>query len=261
MAKLKYALAALLACVAFVGNAAEKNGKPYYEKSRWDPIHFKPAIENATDEQCLACHKEVLEKSVLPKSPAGVEAAKAKAWYQQVDTYQGEQDTFHRRHLVTPMAKQLMNLKCTTCHQGNDVREEAPTPPTKNAEDAFNLRKMVNTEQTCLKCHGQFPGASMGLPPSWDTVKAGFNNNCLICHAAIRTVRHKVNYLNAEAIEKAGAANGNTCYGCHGGRAWYRISYPYARHAWPGMPAETPAWAKQRPTESEARFLNKTGAK
>ena len=32
------------------------------------------------------------------------------------------------------------------------------------------------------------------------------------------------------------------------------ISYPYPRHAWPGMPPEVPDWAKDRPTESEARF-------
>jgi hypothetical protein len=44
------------------------------------------------------------------------------------------------------------------------------------------------------------------------------------------------------------------CYGCHGGRQWYRISFPYPRHSWAGMPEETPDWAKNRPTESEARF-------
>jgi hypothetical protein len=64
-----------------------------------------------------------------------------------------------------------------------------------------------------------------------------------------------VNYLNAEAIEKAAAAGGDVCYGCHGGRPWYRIAYPYPRHSWPGMPSDAPDWAKDRPTESEVRFL------
>ena len=77
----------------------------------------------------------------------------------------------------------------------------------------------------------------------------------LTCHAAIRTNRHQVSYLKAEAIEAAGAKNADTCYGCHGGRSWYRISYPYPRHAWEGMAPEVPDWAKDRPTESEARFL------
>ena len=80
------------------------------------------------------------------------------AWYQQVSTYSGEQDTFHRRHLVTPLAKQLMNLKCNTCHEGHDPREEAPGSSATAApqDDAgFTLRKQVNPETSCLKCHGQ----------------------------------------------------------------------------------------------------------
>ena len=56
------------------------------------------------------------------------------------------------------------------------------------------------------------------------------------------------------AVEAAGQKNGDVCYGCHGGRAWYRIAYPYPRHAWEGMAPEIPDWAKARPTESEARF-------
>ena len=64
-----------------------------------------------------------------------------------------------------------------------------------------------------------------------------------------------MSYLKAEAIEAAGARNADVCYGCHGGRAWYRVHYPYPRHPWPGMPAAVPDWARGRPTESEARFL------
>lgn len=233
-------------------------------RATYDPIHFKPAIEQASDEQCLACHKEILEDRVRTSSPAGVSAAAAKAWYQRTSTYAGEQETFHRRHLVTPLAKQLMNLKCNTCHEGHDPREEAPgsaadTTPQNDA--GFTLRKSVDPERTCLKCHGQEPAREiMGLPGAWSEVKDMFQNDCLTCHAAFRTHRHQVNYLNAAAIEeaaKAGQANktgGDVCYGCHGGRPWYRIAYPYPRNPWPDMAADTPDWAKGRPTQSEARF-------
>ena len=226
-------------------------------RATYDPIHFKPAIDTATDAQCLACHREVLDDKVRERSLAGISAAASKAWYQQLSTYAGDQDTFHRRHLVTPMAKELMNLRCTTCHQGNDPREEAPgssATAMPQSTDAFTLRKQVNPETTCLKCHGQMNIQVMGLPSPWHESKEMFGNSCLTCHAAIRTTRHQVNYLKAEAIEAAGARNADTCYGCHGGRSWYRIAYPYPRHAWNGMAPEVPDWAKDRPTESEARF-------
>lgn len=226
-------------------------------RATYDPIHFKPAIETATDAQCLACHQEVLDDKVRERSPAGISAAASKAWYQQLSTYSGEQDTFHRRHLVTPMAKALMNLRCTTCHQGSDPREEAlgsSATAMPQSTDAFTLRKQVNPETTCLKCHGQMNIQVMGLPSPWHESKEMFGNSCLTCHAAIRTQRHQVNYLKAEAIEAAGAKNADSCYGCHGGRSWYRIAYPYPRHAWEGMAPDVPEWAKDRPTESEARF-------
>jgi hypothetical protein len=60
--------------------------------------------------------------------------------------------------------------------------------------------------------------------------------------------------LKPEAIEQAAAQNSDVCYGCHGGRAWYRISFPYPRHPWANMPAEVPEWAKGRSTQSEDRF-------
>ncbi len=226
-------------------------------RATYDPIHFKPAIESATDAQCLACHREVLEDKVRETSPAGIKAATSKAWYQRMSTYQGEQDTFHRRHLSTPLARELMNLNCTTCHQGNDPREEAPGSSATSAPQStkdFTLRKQVNVETTCLKCHGQMPVQIMGLPSPWPESKEMFGNSCLTCHAAIRTNRHQVTYLKAEAIEAAGQKNADVCYGCHGGRSWYRISYPYPRHAWEGMSPDVPVWAKGRPTESEARF-------
>ena len=32
-----------------------------YQRVRYDPIHFKPAIDKATDADCLKCHQEVLD--------------------------------------------------------------------------------------------------------------------------------------------------------------------------------------------------------
>ena len=231
-------------------------------RAAYDPIHFKPAIEQARDEQCLACHREVLDDRVRETSPAGVRAATSKAWYQRTSTYAGEQDTFHRRHLVTPMAKDLMNLACNTCHQGHDPRDEAQgssatAPPQGDA--GFTLRKQVNPETTCLKCHGRMNAEVMGLPGAWPETREMFGNSCLTCHAAIRTHRHRVSYLKAEAIEVAGQKNADVCYGCHGGRAWYAVAYPYPRHAWDGMPTEVPAWATGRPTASEPRFALPAG--
>lgn len=227
--------------------------KPDYLRAVYSPLHFKPAIETATDAQCLECHQEIIASKVRPATQTGLPAARTLAWYQQLTTYAGEQDTFHRRHLETPLAKRVMALKCNTCHEGHNPREEAPIPPT--ATDAgFTLRKQTNPETTCLKCHGQMNWQIMGLPGPWHESKQAMGNNCLTCHAAFRTVRHQVNYLNAPAIEADGAQNADLCHGCHGGRAWYRISYPYPRHAWPGMQPEVPDWAKGRPTESEPRF-------
>ena len=227
-----------------------------YHAAKWDPIHFKPAIDKATNEQCLACHAEVLKPSVRKTSPAGLSSGTAKAWYQQTSTYQGEQDTFHRRHMSTDFARQVMTMRCTTCHEGNDPREEAPGSSATDFGQQ-TLRKMVNPETVCLKCHGKMNHAVMGLPGPWEQSKAMFQNNCLLCHSNIRTSRHNVNYLNAKAIEELAAKpdGGDTCYGCHGGRAWYRTHYPYPRHAWPGMDPTVPDWAKGRPTESEVRFI------
>lgn len=270
-----YVSATLIALVLLAGGCGEQvtpqqagqedmDSKSHL-RATYDPLHFKPAIDSATNEQCLACHREVVEDRVRPVSPAGVKAQETRAWYQRISTYQGEQDTFHRRHLVTPMAKELMNLQCNTCHEGHDPREEAPGSSATGAmqENAgFTLRKQINPETSCLKCHGQFPGWElMRLPGTWDETKHYFNNDCLVCHVSTRTTRHQVNYLNAEAIEKAAAAarergNGaDVCLGCHGARAWYRIAYPYARNPWPEMPEGVPDWAKGRPMHSELRFI------
>lgn len=239
---------------AYTMSASPAQSRPDYERARWDPIHFKPAIDEAADEDCLRCHHEILDRRPLERSPAGIQAATSLAWYQQLTTYAGPQETFHRRHLVTPLATRLMSLRCNTCHQGSSPREEAPIPPVSGRAD-FALRKTVDPETTCLKCHGQLNYQLMGLPGPWPDVRETMGNNCLLCHAGIRTNRHRVTYLKAEAIDEAGKESSDVCFGCHGGRSWYRISYPYPRHAWPGMPEVVPDWAKGRPAESEARFV------
>ncbi|HMN38148.1 MAG TPA: hypothetical protein PKD49_10645 [Hyphomicrobium sp.] len=233
-----------------------------YNAARWHPLHFKPAITAATNEQCLACHREILDSKPREKSLAGVAASQSVAWYQTLDTYEGEQMTFHARHLDSPFAIKVMNLKCTFCHQGNDPREEAPGASATAGPATFTLRKMVEPSKTCLLCHGKFPGQFMGFDEQpWHALREGMEtpeapNGCLSCHAdQFRTVRHNVNYLKAAAIEDDAKINADTCFGCHGGRAWYRISFPYPRHAWPGMDPAVPDWAKDRPTQSAPEHL------
>ena len=223
-----------------------------YDRAHWDPIHFKPGIDKATDADCLKCHQEVLDSKVREASPAGLKTANTLAWYQTLDTYEGDQMTFHQRHLTAPFIKKVANMSCTTCHQGNNPRDETMNTAADSPTD-LTMRKMVDPNM-CLRCHGQFPYKNMGLTGPWHESGVAFQNNCLLCHAGIRTVRHQVNFLNAAAIEQEGTANSDSCYGCHGGRAWYRNSFPYPRHAWPGSGA-APDWAKDRPTESDLRFL------
>lgn len=240
-----------------------------YQHAKWHPLHFKPDIDTASNAQCLACHKEILQDKPREQSPAGVQAATSIAWYQTLDTYQGAQESFHARHLTTPLAAKVMNLKCTFCHQGNDPREEAPQASATAADGSgFALRKMVDPVNTCLRCHGKFPGEVMGFDAaSWEQLREGMEtpempNGCLSCHAEqFRTVRHQVTYLNAHSIEEEAKKSADLCFGCHGGRAWYRTGYPYPRHPWPGMDPAIPDWAKDRAKESDAEFRIEKAAK
>jgi hypothetical protein len=242
-----------------------------YQRAVFDPIHFKPAIDFAKDEACLVCHREIATARPREETLAGVKTSNTLAWYQTLDTYAGNQETFHWRHQQSPFAKQVMNLSCNFCHQGNDPREKSPHVTATDGKGAivtswpsgappFTLRKSVNPSETCLRCHGKFPAENMGLSGSWAELREGMEspetpNGCLTCHADIRTNRHAVSYLNAEGIEKAAkAGSSDVCLGCHGGRQWYRISYPYPRHPWTGMPDEKPDWAKDRPDHSDPRF-------
>jgi len=52
-----------------------------------DPIHFKPAIDSPSDDQSLACHREVLEDKVRETTPAGVQGATSKACYRSSYLY------------------------------------------------------------------------------------------------------------------------------------------------------------------------------
>lgn len=243
-----------------------------YQRARYHPIHFPPMIETASNEECLVCHREIIEAKPRAESPAGVKAAESLAWYQTLDTYSGDQADFHYRHLQSEFALEVMNLECNFCHKGNDPREESPDMmPLRAAFSApaqpeFTNRKMVNPETTCLRCHGAMPDPVeiMGLSGPWHEARADLEdpsdptmvNGCLSCHGELfRTNRHNVSYLKAANIEDlAKEVSSDTCFGCHGGRAWYRISYPYPRHAWPGMDPEPPAWAEGRQTQSDEAY-------
>lgn len=243
-----------------------------YQRARYHPLHFPPAIAQASNEECLVCHQEIMTEKPRAESLAGVKAADSTAWYQTLDTYSGDQQGFHWRHLQSDFAQEVMNLQCNFCHKGNDPREESPDMiPGRAAFSAssvpeFTNRKMVNPETTCLRCHGAMPDPVniMGLPGPWPEARADIEdasdpataNGCLTCHGDLfRTNRHEVTYLKGANIEAlAKEVSSDTCYGCHGGRQWYRISYPYPRHPWPGMDPETPEWAKDRPTLSDPEY-------
>jgi len=240
-----------------------------YQRAMYHPLHFKPAIDTATDGECLVCHAEVLDARVRMASPAGVRADRSSVWYQTLATYDGEQMNFHQRHLTSAYARAVMNLKCNFCHRGNDPREESPDftvaaadMRANNGQAPFTLRKMVNPSTTCLLCHGAFPDPLqiMSLPGPWPEARKVMEspeqpNGCLLCHAAaFRTHRHRVSYLNAANIEDLAEESSDVCYGCHGGRAWYRNAYPLPRHAWPGMSPDVPEWARGRPVHSDARY-------
>jgi len=228
--------------VANAGKPAQKN----YEQARWDKIHFKPAIAKATNKQCLSCHQEILKRKPHAASPAGVKANETLAWYQTLATYEGEQLTFHQRHLTSPYAKKVMDLRCNTCHQGHDPRDETSFT-SATAQNDLTMRKVVDP-YVCVMCHGQFDAKKMGIPGSWHESGKLFGDSCFTCHATIKTERHKgVSFLKAEAIEKAGKKDNDVCFGCHGGRAWYNISFPYASHSWPGW-RDAPRGVKSRYT-------------
>ncbi len=233
-----------LCVVVLTAAQAEQLPTQTYEQARWHPIHFKPQIDTATNEQCLACHQEILKRKPRTIAPAGVKAADTLGWYQTLNTYSGDQDTFHRRHLVSEYASSVMQLQCNTCHQGNDPRDEN-AHSSKTAQPGITNRKMADP-YVCLMCHGQFPAEKMGVPKTWYESSSMFQDSCLTCHSAIKTERHKgITFLKADAIEAAGKKDSDVCFGCHGGRAWYQIPFPYGAKKWPGW-SDTPAGIKAK---------------
>ncbi len=249
-----------------------------YERARHHPLHFPPAIDSASNAECLVCHQEIMTAKPRDESPAGVKAADSLAWYQTLDTYMGDQESFHFRHLQSDFAQEVMDLKCNFCHRGNDPREESPDMmPLRAAFSAgpqpeFTNRKMVNPETTCLRCHGAMPDpvGIMGLPGPWhEARRAGGNPEAPNMTKGAgrsqadlsRAIRHNVTYLRAANIEAlAKEVSSDTCHGCHGGRQWYRTAYPYPRHAWPGMDPEPPEWVAGRPTQSDEAYRLPTAA-
>ena len=208
----------LLTPVSTIQAAEQETQSPSrlnYDRARYDPIHFRPAIEKATNEQCLSCHQEIIDRRVIDQSPAGVKAAESLAWYQTLNTYEGPQETFHRRHLETPLAKQLMNMQCTTCHQGNDPREEAPIWEGAKAGD-FKLRKIINPD-TCLMCHGQFGYEIMGLH------RAGRQPGCRRLLWVPRGTRMVSDPLSLSASQMAGHGGRDTRLGA---RSTFGIRQP-----------------------------------
>jgi len=237
-------LTLLLLAFAYTAVNAGKSKQKNYDQARWDEIHFKPAINKATNKQCLSCHQDILDHKPRENSPAGLKASDTLAWYQTLNTYTGEQKTFHQRHLTSTYATKVMDLRCNTCHQGNDPRDET-SGTSKTTQTDLTMRKMVDP-YVCVMCHGQFNAQKMGIPGSWYESSKLFADNCLTCHASIKTERHKqVSFLKADAIEKAGQEDSDVCFGCHGGRAWYNITFPYASHDWPGW-RDAPRGVKSR---------------
>ena len=106
------------------------------QRATWDELHRFPQSAAAGDQACLSCHQEVLERRPRAQSPAGLKSSDALAWYQTLDTYAGEQETFHWRHTRSPMAQTVMNLGCSFCHQAHDPREESPHAMRTDARGA-----------------------------------------------------------------------------------------------------------------------------
>ncbi len=225
-----------------------------YNRARWNPIHFKPAIMAATNEQCLICHMEILDKVPRKTSPAGLTIKNSLAWYQTLSTYEGDQDTFHRRHIMSNYSKRIMNLGCTTCHQGNDPREEVPNS-SSTTQEGLTMRKSVDP-YICAMCHAQYNFTKMGVPGPWPDNSTLFADTCLTCHVAIKLERHHgISFLNAEGIEELAKKDSNVCYGCHGGRAWYRINFPYTEKKWPGL-GDVPIGAESKYSKISSKGAN-----
>lgn len=197
---------------------------------------------DSADGRCRACHANQLDHVPRRTSPAGLDRDDARAPYQRLDTYAGEQSSFHWRHRNSPYASEVMRMQCQSCHLGRD-----PDLPALQADDPrypVALRKRVNPA-LCVNCHGQFPDHRAAFAGNWAQARNQFDGNCLVCHQADATRRHRSPLLAREEIERRGARSGDACYGCHGGRAWYAVSARAVR----GQPYDLSEVAA-RPVES-----------
>jgi hypothetical protein len=192
---------------------ADEGGKLL--RASYSPLHFKPAIDTATDAQCLACHKEVLEDKPRVASPAGVRAADSIAWYQRTSTYSGEQDSFPS---PAPGDADGAGLDEPALHHlpsgpgpargsagllgDGDAPDRSPASPCASR----SIRKPPASSATA----SFRPRRSWACPARGPRSRTCSRTTAWRCHAAIRTNRHQVSYLNADAIEAAareGTAN------------------------------------------------------
>lgn len=214
-------LSLALALVALGASLAGAETDPRSERHRKILSRSEAIPEgDSPDGRCRVCHGQLL---VAPRaeSPAGLASDDAMAAYQRLTTYAGGQENFHWRHRDSPYARQMMRIQCQDCHPGRDPRQ--PALARDDPRHPRMLRKQVDPV-LCVNCHGRFPDHRTAFAGNWMQARAAFAGNCLVCHAADAGRRHASTLLAGAEIERQGAASGDVCYGCHGGRAWYAVS-------------------------------------
>jgi hypothetical protein len=206
--------------IAPLDEAFDGRDGEWKSNARRTPVHFPPLASRTDDSVCLACHWDQIFESPRVAAPAGLLREDAGAWYQELSTYAGRQESFHWRHYSGDYARDVLRLRCNTCHHGHDPLEQAAL---SESGETVALRKRVNP-MLCLKCHGRFPDHDPLITLPWEEARRDFDGNCLVCHAADAARRHQARFLARERIERRAAESSDVCYGCHGGRAWYRVS-------------------------------------
>lgn len=88
-----------------------------------------------------------------------------------MSTYQGAQDTFHRRHLTTEYATKVMQMRCTTCHEGSPRATKPPTRPPTTRTVALTLQN-GQPRDFLSQVPREDDHEIMGLPGPWNEVKA-----------------------------------------------------------------------------------------
>jgi hypothetical protein len=210
------------AALLVVGGTSVAEVDPEYERHRrlWERSHFPPG-EDSLDGRCLGCHADVLEQAPRRAMPAGALPEGLLPPYQRLATYDGGQASFHWRHRRSSYAQSVMRMRCQSCHRGRDPR--LPEVHRHEREFPVALRKRVHPN-LCVNCHGRFPDHRAAFDGDWPAVRQRFDGNCLVCHEGDSARRHHNPLLDREAVEAQARDSGDVCYGCHGGRAWYRVS-------------------------------------